>query len=302
MRFVIVGAGGVGGYYGAMLARGGHEIFFIARGEHLKKINNDGLKIKSLNGDFSIRAIAGENADSFGLADYALVCVKSYDTASTSDLYKSSVGPDTVIVSLQNGVDNEQIISSQFGHDKVMGGVAFVGARVERPGLILHTAFGHITIGDPGQGATDRALKLCQIFNDSEVKCHVSDDINRDLWGKMVWNTGFNAICAILDCPAKAVASYEGTRQIVKSAMSEWIEVARSSGVDLDPSLADKNIAVTLKGGEVIPSMLHDRRRGRKMEIETFNGKAAKLGAKLGIDTPVNLALAEIIRFFNQKL
>ncbi|VAX19217.1 hypothetical protein MNBD_NITROSPINAE03-1416 [hydrothermal vent metagenome] len=157
-------------------------------------------------------------------------------------------------------------------------------------------------MGDPEGGVSERALELCQIFNGSGVKCHVSDDIKRDLWGKMVWNTGFNAICAILDCEAKAVASYEGTRQIVKSAMSEWIEVARSSGVDIAPSLADKNIEITLKGGEVIPSMLHDRRRGKKMEIETFNGKAVKLGAKLGIDTPVNLALAEIIRFFNQKL
>ncbi|VAX17280.1 2-dehydropantoate 2-reductase [hydrothermal vent metagenome] len=302
MKFVIVGAGGVGGYYGAMLARGGHEVFFTARGEHLKKIGDDGLEIKSVNGDFGIRAMAGESADSFGLADYALVCVKSYDTASTFDLYKNNVGRDTVILSLQNGVDNEDIISSEFGRKKVMGGVAFIGSRIKEPGVILHTAFGHITIGDPGGGVSERALKLCQIFNGSGVKCHVSDDIKRDLWGKMVWNTGFNAICAILDCSAKEVVSYKGTRQIVKSAMDEWIEVARSSGVNLAPSLADKNIAITLKGGEVIPSMLHDRRRGKKMEIETFNGKAAKLGAKLGIDTPVNLALAEIIRFFNQKL
>ncbi|HEB72145.1 MAG TPA: 2-dehydropantoate 2-reductase [Nitrospirae bacterium] len=236
------------------------------------------------------------------MADYALVCVKSYDTTSTFDLYKSAVGRGTVILSLQNGVDNEQIISSEFGREKVMGGVAFIGSRVKEPGVILHTAFGHITIGDPGGGVSERALELCQIFNGSGVKCHVSGDIKQDLWGKMVWNTGFNAICAILDCEAKAVASYEGTRQIVRSAMSEWIEVARSSGVDLAESLADKNIEITLKGGEVIPSMLHDRRRGKKMEIETFNGKAAKLGAKLGIDTPVNLTLAEIVRFFNRNL
>lgn len=302
MKFLIVGAGGVGGYYGAMLAKGGHQVFFVARGEHLQKINNNGLLIKSVNGDFNVQASAAENSDSFGLADYALICVKSYDTASTFDLYKKNVGEDTVILSLQNGIDNEGVISAEFGHEKVMGGVAFIGSRIEKPGVVLHTAFGGITIGELGGGKSERALNLGKIFTDSGVQCRVSGDIKFDLWAKMVWNVGFNAICAIVNCQAKAAVSDDATGQIVKRAMDEWIEVAQASGVNLQPSLADKNIKVTLKGGEVIPSMLHDRRRGKKMEIETFNGKVAELGSSLGIDTPVNQTLTSIIRFLNQKV
>ncbi len=302
MKVVIAGSGGVGGYYGAMLAKAGHDTFFIARGSHLEKIRQNGLFVKSLNGDFNARAGCGENSDSFGPADLALVCVKSYDTTSVFDLYRRSVGPETVILSLQNGIDNESLIAAEFGREKVMGGVAFIGSRVEEPGVILHTAYGHITIGELDGGVSQRAMKLEQAFNAAGVECRVSEDINRDLWGKMVWNVGFNALCAALDCTAKEAASFEHTRSIVRGAMLEWINVAQASGVDLDPALADKNIEVTLKGGEVIPSLLHDKRRGRKMEIETFNGKVAELVESLGIDTKVNKTLAGIVRFYNEKL
>jgi 2-dehydropantoate 2-reductase len=273
MKFLIVGAGGVGGYYGAMLANGGHQVFFVARGEHLQKVKSNGLIIKSVNGDFSVKTSAAENSDSFGLADYALVCVKSYDTASTFDLYKNSVGEDTVILSLQNGIDNEGVISSEFGYEKVMGGVAFIGSRIEKPGVVLHTAFGYITIGDLGGGKSERALNLGKIFTDSGVKCRVSGDIKFDLWAKMVWNVGFNAICAIVDCQAKEAASNDATGKIVKRAMDEWIEVAQASGVNLEPSLVDKNIEVTLKGGEVIPSMLHAGAEVKKWKSKRLMAK-----------------------------
>lgn len=302
MNVVIMGAGGVGGYYGGMLARAGHEVFFIARGASLARMKSDGLAVKSFKGDFHVTAARGERSDSFGVADLVLVCVKSYDTAGSFDLFRKSVGVDTVLVSLQNGIDNEELLADEFGREKVMGGVAFIGSRVEAPGVILHTAFGHITIGDLDGGVSERAQRIGGMFNAAGVKCRVSDDIRRDLWRKMIWNVGFNALCAALDRPAKEAVAFDDTRWIVKTAMLEWIAVARASGVDLDPGLADKNIDVTLEGGEVIPSLLHDKRRGQRMEIEAINGKVVALGEALGIGTPVNRTLAGIVRFYNETL
>ena len=303
MKVLVVGAGGVGGYYGGMLARTGADVFFIARGANLDAISRDGLTVKSFDkGDFNVRAKCGKRADSFGEADVILICVKAYDTSATLDLYRNNVGPETVILSLQNGIDNESIIAEKYGRDRVMGGIAFIGSRVDKPGTILHTAFGHITIGEFSPNAPKgRTEKVAKMFEEAGVRCKISGDIRRDLYGKMIWNVGFNALCAILDCTAKEAVSFGGTRMVVKEAMLEWINVAVADGVDLSPGMADKNIEVTLKGGEVIPSMLHDRRLGRRMEIDTFNGKVTQMGSRLGVDTPVNKTITALASFLNGR-
>ena len=301
MKILVIGAGGVGGYYGGMLARAGHDVFFIARGYHLEALKKNGLTVKSFSGDFNAKVKCGHRAESFGVADLVLVCVKSYDTVTSLGLYRANVGPETVILSLQNGIDNEKLIAEEYGRERVMGGIAFIGTRVSEPGVILHTAFGHVTIGEFDKTITDRAKRMGAMFEEAGVKCKISGDIWRDMLGKMVWNVGFNAICAILDCPAKESVSFPDTREIVKSAMTEWIYVTRAMGTPLDFDLADKNIEVTLKGSEVIPSMLHDRRLSRQMEIDTFNGKVVELGEGLKVDTPVNRTITAMVRFLNNQ-
>jgi len=298
MRIIIAGSGGVGGYYGAMLARAGHEVLFIARGEHLAALRVRGIVVKSHTGDFHLPVNAAGNAEGFGEADLVLVCVKSYDTESSPPLYEAGVGEHTTVLSLQNGVDNEEILARRFGRARVMGGVSFIGSRVESPGVILHTSFGNIAIGELDGGVSPRGEALAAVFNEAGVTCRLSGDIRRDLYAKMVWNVGFNALCAILDCPAKVAVEFAPTRKVVEDAMREWVQVARAAGVGLEDSAVQKNVEATLKGGEVIPSLLHDRRRGRRLEIETFNGKAALMGKELGVPTPVNATLANITRFF----
>lgn len=303
MKIIIAGAGAVGGYYGGVLAHAGHDVFFIARGAQLKALRERGISVKSINGDFTLPSPkCGENADSFGPADLILVCFKTYDTVKTLDLYKAGAGPDTAIISLQNGVDNEDIIADRYGADKVLGGVSFIGSRVESPGVILHTAASAIAIGELDGGVSDRAKKLGDVFEKAGVKCKVSGDIKRDMWGKTIWNIGFNAICAILECSAQEAIRFEETKSVVRAAMMEWIAVAKAAGVDLTPDMADKHIERTFTAGEIIPSMLQDKRAGRRMEIDTFNGKCAELGEKFGMDTPVNRTLAAMLRFWNEQV
>jgi 2-dehydropantoate 2-reductase len=302
MKIIIAGTGAVGGYYGGVLAHAGHDVFFIARGMQLTALRERGLSVKSINCDFTLPSLkCGENADSFGHAGLILVCFKTYDTAKTLDLYKAGVGPDTAIISLQNGVDNEDTIAGRYGADKVLGGVSFIGSRVESPGVILHTAASNIAIGELDGRVSDRAKKLGDVFGKAGVKCKVSSDIKRDMWGKTIWNTGFNAICAILECSAQEAIRFEETRSVVRTAMLEWIAVAKASGVELTPDMADKHIERTFTAGEIIPSMLQDKRAGRRMEIDTFNGKAVELGLKYGVETPVNRTFTAMIRFWTDK-
>ena len=300
MKIIIAGAGAVGGYYGAALARAGHDVFFIARGSQLKAMREHGLAVKSINGDFVLPSPkCGENADSFGQADLVLVCFKTYDTTNTLDIYKAGIGPHTAIISMQNGVDNEDIIAGRYGADKVLGGVTFIGSRVESPGVILHTAASNMIVGELDGGVSERAKALGDVFENAGVKCKASGDIKRDMWGKTIWNIGFNAICAILECSAQSAIAFEETKSLVRAAMLEWISVARAEGVDLTPDMADKHIERTFSAGEIIPSMLQDKRAGRRMEIGTFNGKAVELGIKHGVETPVNKTLAAMIKFRN---
>ncbi len=301
MKILIAGAGGVGGYYGGMLAKAGHDVFFIARGAHLDALAKNGLAVKSINGDFAIPVKCGEDGRAFPVADLVIVCVKSYDTASTIDLYKMNVGAQTTILSLQNGIDNETILADAFGEKALIGGISFIGSRVEKPGIILHTAFGHISIGELLDTVSDRILTIADAFARASVKCRTPENIKREIYGKMVWNVGFNAICTILDCDARALLLFDETKKLVHSAMEEWIKVAVADGVALTPEMANKNIEITLKGGEVIPSMLVDRRKGRKMEIDTFNGKVAALGEKYKIPTPVNATVTAVLRFQNSS-
>ena len=302
MKIVVAGAGGVGGFFGAQLSKAGHDVFMIARGAHLEAIAKNGLCIKSQTGDVLVRPGCGVESSPFGLADLALVCFKAYDTASTTALYAPSVGSNTTIISLQNGLDNEPALIKAFGAEKVVGGVAFIGSRVQSPGVILHTAFGSIAIGEMNGEPSARVAELGAMFTAAGIKTRVSPNIVKDKYSKMTWNIGFNGLCAILDCSAGAAVRFNPTRALVRSAMMEWISVARKTGVSLDYSIADTNIQVTESGGEVIPSMLEDKRRGRRMEIESFNGKAERLGAHAGIPTPVNSMIANLVRYYNSRI
>ena len=248
MKVMIVGAGAVGCYYGARLANAGNEVFFIARGKNLATIKSDGITIKSFDGDFRVTPPCDSDGSPFGLVDLVIVCVKAYDTKGALDLYCHNVNENSVILSLQNGVDNEEIIASRYGKEKVIGGAAFIGARMESPGEVLHTAFGHITIGEFAAQNSDRTDAIASLFQEAGVSCKVSSDIKRVLYTKMIWNIGYNAICAILDAPAGEVVKNSTTQKTIRAAMEEWIAVAQAAGVSLSDEMVEKKYRGDPKG------------------------------------------------------
>ncbi|MBI3583905.1 MAG: 2-dehydropantoate 2-reductase [Nitrospinae bacterium] len=302
MKILIVGAGAVGGYFGGMLAKAGEDVTFLARGEHLKAIQEKGLYIKSINGDFNIKIKAVERPDDNEKYDLIIIAVKSYDLSNACNNIKGTVKNDTVLMSLLNGVDSEEIIGGIFGADKVIGSVAFIGSQILEAGVISHTASGMITIGELNGSRSKRCEEILNTFERAKIPIKISENIQKDIWAKMVWNAGFNAITALTGSLASDVLSIPESRKIVEMAMKETVEVANKKGIRLSDDLAEKTISKTLKTGEIKTSMLQDRENGKAMEIDSINGAIVRLGHEMNIPVPVNETLYGAIKIINKRL
>ncbi len=313
MKILIVGAGAVGGYFGGMLARSGEDVTFLARGEHLKAIQEKGLYIKSINGDFNIKVKAVEKPNDNEKYDLIIIAVKSYDLSNACNNIKGIVKNETVLMSFLNGVDSEEIIGSIFGADKVIGSVAFIGSQISEAGVISHTASGMITIGElkppslpsptRGEGGGEgRCEEILNIFERAKIPIKLSENIQKDIWAKMVWNAGFNAITALTGSLVSDVLSIPESRKIVEMTMKETVEVANKKGIRLSDDLAEKTISKTLKAGEIKTSMLQDRENGKAMEIDSINGAIVRLGHEMNIPVPVNETLYGALKVVNKRL
>lgn len=302
MKILIVGAGAVGGYFGGLLARSGEDVTFLARGEHLKAIQEKGLYIKSINGDFNLKINAVERPSDNDKYDLIIIAVKSYDLSNACNNIKGTVKNDSVLMSLLNGVDSEEIIGSIFGIEKVIGSVAFIGSQISEAGVISHTASGMITIGELNGVKSKRCEKILYIFERAKIPIKLSENIQNDIWAKMVWNTGFNAITALTDSLVSDVLSIPESRRIVEMTMKETVEVANKKGIRLSDDLIDKTISKTLKAGEIKTSMLQDRENGKAMEIDSINGAIVRLGHERNIPVPVNETLYGALKVINKQL
>lgn len=289
MKALVLGAGAVGGYFGARLAAAGHEIYFVARGENLGSIGRSGIFVESIKGDFSVSpAGVSEKFQPLPDLDLILVCVKRTDTAGVLDVLKEQTGPNTVVLSLQNGVEVEKEFAGVVSESNVMGGLAFIGSAVVSPGRIKHSASGIITIGEGDGTESPRALKLKRIFDDAGVPCSISKDAVKAKWEKLMWNVGFNGVCALSGRTVHQILSFPPACDLARRLMEECADVAEKLGVSVNRSLIDKYFENGRKGGDVTPSMLQDVRHGKRTEIDFINGKVRDEGAKIKILTPCN--------------
>lgn len=291
----MIGAGGVGGYFGARLARGGLSVTFVARGAHLAAIRKRGLTIRSAaHGDFTVQAPATDEPASIGEVDLVLFCVKSTDTEPAAQQIGSIVGPGTTVVSLQNGVDNEGRIEAALGsrgRGRVMGGVAYVGAALGAPGEVIHSGEGRIAIGELAGGVSDRARRLGRLFTDAGVPCQVAADITWVLWRKLLWNSAFNALTAIGRVTVGELLAVSEAASVAAAAMREVAAVARARGIDLGAGAVDDALAFSRTLGDVKTSMLQDLERGKPVEREALNGVVVRYGREAGVPTPVQETL-----------
>ena len=293
MRVLIVGAGGVGGYFGAKLARAGVPVTLLARGAHLAAIQKDGLRVRSaVDGESVAQVTAVADVSGLPPADAVLFCVKSFDTEAAAAAIRPAIGPGTAVVSLQNGVDNEETLERVLGPGHTVGGVAYVFATIESPGVIAHRFAGHVVFGELDGRSSTRLEALRAAFAQAGVRAEVSPNIRRALWQKYVMISAQAGMTALSRAPIGVIRALPESRLMYRRIVEELAALATAGGADLGGEIIDTVMkAADGLAAEAYSSLHHDLTQGRRLELETLHGHAVRLGERLGVPTPMVFAV-----------
>jgi 2-dehydropantoate 2-reductase len=289
MKILIMGTGGVGGYYGGLLTQQGHDVTFIARGAHLDAIRREGLKIKSLHGDFTVfPARATRDPGEAGEVDLILFCVKTYDTEEAAQAIRPTIGPKTIVMSLQNGIDAAERIGNVVGMDHVVGGVTWLSSAVEAPGIIRQVSqFRRIAFGELGGSLSERMASISEAFKNTGISIEASDDIRKILWNKLVFITAVSSLGSLTRLPLGDYRSVSETRGLLTRIMKEVESVALAQNVQLDKDVVEKWLAfIDASAPHIKPSMQLDIESGHRTELESMIGGVSRKGHELGVPTP----------------
>jgi 2-dehydropantoate 2-reductase len=291
VTILVYGAGGVGAFFGGLLARAGQPVQFVARGAHLEALTSRGIRIEStILGTIETGPLkASARAADAGPADLVLVSVKTHQTAGILDDLASAVRDDTIVVPLQNGVEADREIAARVGSHRVAAAVVYVGATLETPGVVSHVAAGTIALGAPSGFDAARLGPVREVLATSGQPVRVSVDIDRERWQKLLWNTGFNPVSALTGRAPAELLAVPASRALVRGLMLEVVAVARAEGHALTEADADEQIRWTEGASSAIrTSMMVDRERGRPMETEALVGVVVRRGRARGVATPLS--------------
>jgi 2-dehydropantoate 2-reductase len=298
MKIAIMGSGGVGGYFGARLAQAGCEVAFIARGAHLAAMREHGLKVESQLGDIVLPKVrVTDDPATLGPVDLVLFSVKLWDTETAARSIALLFGPRTGIVSFQNGVQKDDILRRIFGDAAVMGGVGYIATTIARPGVIKHTGtMQRLLFGEYDGSRSARAEGLLDACKRGGINAELSGDIRREIWEKFVFLVGLSATTTTMRVPIGPIRSNPQTRAFLLDLMREVVAVGRAHGVALAEDYAEKRLAF----GDSLPadmtsSMHHDLERGKPLEVAWLSGGAVELGKAVGVPTPANRAVWNIL-------
>jgi 2-dehydropantoate 2-reductase len=294
MKIIVMGTGGVGGYFGAQLAKAGHEVGFVARGRHLAAIRENGLKVLSEFGGATIHpARASDRPGDLGVADIVLFCVKAYDTESAAELIKPVVGPETGVIPFLNGIAHMDVLQRVLGAGHVIGGVANISALIEAPGMIRHFATMQILrVGELDNSASPRIQAFRAACAEAGIDAPVPENIERELWQKFVMICTLAGANCLTRLPLGACRSDPATRALMVELAGEVVAVARALGKPLPEDQVDRTMALLDMLPETMKaSILAALERGEKLEASALNGSVARLGAETGVATPMNRAV-----------
>ncbi|CAN5149064.1 2-dehydropantoate 2-reductase [soil metagenome] len=290
MKIAIMGTGGVGGLFGARLAQAGFDVIFIARGAHLDAITSKGLQVLSADrGDILIKdAQAVSDPKSVGVVDYIFLTVKLWDTESAVDLIRPMVGPKTTVISFQNGISRDDVLKAKLGAEHVLGGISYVGATIQSPGVIEQRGtVQKLVFGEYGGAKTERVLALQKACESAEIEVVVPEDIEKALWEKFVVLVAMSSITASCRSSIGLVRENAETRALLQAVMSEVAAVGKARGVKIaDDIVARQMTYLDNLGSDVTASMEHDLRHGNKLELPWLAGTVVTLGKTLNIPTP----------------
>jgi 2-dehydropantoate 2-reductase len=294
-KVAVIGAGAVGGYFGGMLARAGAPVMMIGRQGFVEAVRESGLLLDTTQFRETVHPEASTEIAAAAGAEVVLFCVKTTDTASAANSLAQHISPRTTVVSLQNGVNNAEEIRA--AGIEALPAVVYVAAAMSPPGHLKHLGRGDLVLG-PRDARTER---IANLFLQAKVPCRISENIEGELWTKLIWNCALNAISALGRVTYGEIFASTDARRIIETLVGEVLAVARAKGIH-PPGLHDPKAALAgaLKIAEQMSgtrsSTAQDMARGKRTEIDTLNGYVAKLGEQLGVPTPVNHALYTLVK------
>ena len=290
MKIAIMGSGGVGGYYGGLLAVAGQEVTFIARGAHLQAIRDKGLHVKSVHGDFTVSPVkATDRPGEIGAVDLVLVATKTYHTEEAAQAIKPLIGDNTVVISLQNGIDAAERIGSAVGMERMLGGATWLSAAIEAPGRIgQYSQFRRIALGELDGRITPRAQAVASAFATTPAVVELVPNIRQMLWTKFVFISAISALGGLTRVSMGEYRHVPEAREVLAQAMAEVAAVAQACGVALDADIVAKTLSfIDAAAPDMRPSMQRDLEAGRMSELESLIGVVVRLGRERGVPTPV---------------
>lgn len=297
MRIAVFGAGGVGGYFGGRLARAGADVHLIARGEHLRALREHGLRIRSVRGDFEASPAATDDPAEIGPCDLVLFCVKSYDTDAAAAALLPLLGEDSAVLSLQNGIDNEERIAAAVGEGRVLGGAAFIFASVSEPGVIVDAGGpGSLVFGELDGSAGERGERLHALCEEAGIPAELVPDIRARLWDKFAFICAQAGMTACTRLPIGEIRASPEAWTMFRRLVAEIVALAEVEGVELADDTVERisGFAQALEPGSF--SSLHDDLvRGRRLELEALHGFVVRCSRRHGLAVPMNEAVYALL-------
>jgi 2-dehydropantoate 2-reductase len=300
-HIMMVGAGSVGGYFGAHLAKHHPNVSFLLRPKTLAAVRHDGLRVRSASGTVTVHPPAAADAKQLPAPDLIILAVKAYDLDEVFSQIEPVMTDRTVILTLQNGIDTEDRIISRFKRDCVVGGVAFIYSKIVSPGLIDHYKKGNVAIGELMGHESERLLAIRDVFTSAGIPCQLSKDIRRSKWEKMCWNCVFNPLTVLIDDKVARALEHPEMMHVIRQIVAEITAVSAAVKVPLPSDMPDRVVKWTQEIRDIHTSMYDDWKAGRPTEIRNLNGYIVEQGRALGIPTPVNEALTAMIKTITQK-
>ena len=298
MKLAVYGAGGVGGYFGGRLAQAGADVSLIARGDHLDALRRDGLRVESVNGDFTVDVPATDDPAEIGPCDHVLFTVKSFDTGAAASELEPLLGDYTGVVSLQNGLDNEVTLAEHVGRERVLGGVAYIFATIGEPGVIEHTGGpASITFGELDGARSERAVRLLEWCERADgMDAELSEAIQTKLWEKAAFICAQAGMTAAVRLPLGEIRDRPASWDMYRRIVEEVCAVGRASGVEVPDGTVDRwmDFAAELEA-DSYSSLHYDMTHDKPMELEALHGAVVRRGREHDIAVPMNEAVYAIL-------
>jgi 2-dehydropantoate 2-reductase len=297
MRIAFMGSGGLGGYFGARLRKGGADVHFIARGKHLQAMRSEGLRVEGPDPIHIARVDATDDPGEVGVVDFVMLCVKLWDTDAALQQMRPMVGSGTTIISFQNGVLKDQYLRAAYDESQIMGGVGYVATTIDRPGVIRQTGpMQRLLIGEFDGSRSRRGEALLEACLAGGIKAELSENILREIWQKYVFLVGLSGTTTTIRKPVGPIRENPQTRAFLQEVMREVVAVGRAHGVDLPEDYAEVRLKLADDvAHDMTSSMHHDLERGNPLEVRWLSGGVVELGQRKAVPTPLNRAIADIL-------